>query len=71
VAHAHDGECYVPVASASGPERITLDRPFPVEICPTELVKAELVKAELVKAELVKDRLVRGAASVARSAVER
>jgi Uma2 family endonuclease len=30
---------YVEVARARGDERLTLDRPYPVEICPAEIVK--------------------------------
>jgi Uma2 family endonuclease len=39
VAYEREGERYVQVADARGEERITVERPFPVEICPAEIVK--------------------------------
>jgi Uma2 family endonuclease len=39
VAYERDGERYMETARATGEERLTLDRPYPVEICPAEIVK--------------------------------
>lgn len=38
VARRRRGREYVEIAAASGKERITLDEPFPVEICPAEII---------------------------------
>jgi Uma2 family endonuclease len=43
-AHARDGDEYVQVAAASGNERITVDEPYPVDICPIEICPAQIVK---------------------------
>jgi Uma2 family endonuclease len=37
VAFAREGERYVEIARVKGDERITVERPYPVEICPTEI----------------------------------
>jgi Uma2 family endonuclease len=37
VALARDGRKYIEVAAARDDERITVERPYPVEICPTEI----------------------------------
>jgi Uma2 family endonuclease len=39
IAYERDGAAYVETARAKGDERLTLDRPYPVEICPAEIVK--------------------------------
>jgi Uma2 family endonuclease len=39
VAYDREGERYVEVATARGEERVTIERPFPVDICPAEIVK--------------------------------
>jgi Uma2 family endonuclease len=39
VAYQRDGRSYVETARAKGDKRLTLERPYPVEICPAEIVK--------------------------------
>jgi Uma2 family endonuclease len=39
VALAREGDRYVDVARVKGDERIVVERPYPVEICPTEIAK--------------------------------
>ncbi|GAA0901733.1 hypothetical protein GCM10009557_77730 [Virgisporangium ochraceum] len=39
VARRRHGLAYVEIATASGGQRVRLDEPFPVEICPAELVR--------------------------------
>jgi Uma2 family endonuclease len=38
VARRRQGTEYVSVAEASGEQRIRLDEPYPVEICPAEII---------------------------------
>jgi len=39
VALAREGERYVEVARVKGDERIAIERPYPVEICPAKIAK--------------------------------
>jgi Uma2 family endonuclease len=39
VALAREGECYVEIARTKGDERIVVDRPYRVEICPADIAK--------------------------------
>jgi hypothetical protein len=39
VALAREGERYVEIASVKGEERVTVERPYPVEICPAGIAE--------------------------------